>query len=57
MASQGTTGPDARYGSFGCPLDALSGFMSATGYDEANPLWSSMQVTSLTRRRPFSARG
>ncbi|MGV9870536.1 CaiB/BaiF CoA transferase family protein, partial [Rhodococcus koreensis] len=44
VASQGTTGPDAPYGSFGSPLDALGGSMSVTGYDENNPLWSSMQV-------------
>ncbi|MWA04852.1 hypothetical protein F8568_031675 [Actinomadura sp. LD22] len=44
VASQGTTGPDSRYGSFGSPLDALGGSMSVTGYDEAHPLWSSQQV-------------
>jgi len=44
ISSQGTTGPNARYGSFGSTLDALGGQMSITGYDEQTPLWSSNKV-------------
>jgi crotonobetainyl-CoA:carnitine CoA-transferase CaiB-like acyl-CoA transferase len=44
VSSQGTTGPNARYGSFGSTLDALGGTMSVTGYDAETPLWSSNKV-------------
>jgi crotonobetainyl-CoA:carnitine CoA-transferase CaiB-like acyl-CoA transferase len=44
VASQGTTGPEARYGSFGSTLDALGGSMSITGYDADTPRWSSNKV-------------
>jgi crotonobetainyl-CoA:carnitine CoA-transferase CaiB-like acyl-CoA transferase len=44
ISSQGTTGPNTRYGSFGSTLDALGGEMSITGYDEQTPLWSSNKV-------------
>ena len=44
VSSQGTTGPNVGYGSFGSTLDALGGVMSVTGYDETTPLWSSNKV-------------
>jgi crotonobetainyl-CoA:carnitine CoA-transferase CaiB-like acyl-CoA transferase len=44
VGSQGSTGPEAAYTSFGSTLDALGGLMSVTGYDERNPLWSSNKV-------------
>jgi crotonobetainyl-CoA:carnitine CoA-transferase CaiB-like acyl-CoA transferase len=44
VSSQGTTGPNVGYGSFGSVLDALGGTMSVTGYDENTPLWSSNKV-------------
>jgi crotonobetainyl-CoA:carnitine CoA-transferase CaiB-like acyl-CoA transferase len=44
LSSQGATGPEAGYGSFGSTLDALSGLMSMTGYGPAEPIWSSNEV-------------
>jgi crotonobetainyl-CoA:carnitine CoA-transferase CaiB-like acyl-CoA transferase len=44
LSSQGATGPEAGYGSFGSTLDALSGLMSITGYGPAAPIWSSNEV-------------
>lgn len=44
VSSQGTTGPDSEYGSFGTVLEALGGAMTTTGYDEEHPLWSSVLV-------------
>ncbi|HEX8968742.1 MAG TPA: CoA transferase [Chloroflexota bacterium] len=44
LSSQGATGPEAGYGSFGSTLDALSGLMSITGYDADSPTWSSNEV-------------
>jgi crotonobetainyl-CoA:carnitine CoA-transferase CaiB-like acyl-CoA transferase len=45
IGSQGATGPEADYGSYGSTLDALSGLMSITGYaDSPRPYWSSEEV-------------
>lgn len=44
VSSQGTSGPNVFYGSYGSTLDALGGTMSITGYDESTPLWSSNKV-------------
>ena len=44
VSSQGTTGPNVNYGSYGSTLDALGGTMSITGYDETTPLWSSNKL-------------
>jgi crotonobetainyl-CoA:carnitine CoA-transferase CaiB-like acyl-CoA transferase len=45
IGSQGSTGPEADYGSYGSTLDALSGLMSMTGYaDSPRPYWSSEEI-------------
>lgn len=44
IASQGSQGPEAAYGSYGSTLDALSGLMSVTGYEDSHPYWSSETV-------------
>ena len=45
ISSQGATGPEASYGSYGSTLDALSGLMSITGYaDSPRPYWSSEEI-------------
>jgi crotonobetainyl-CoA:carnitine CoA-transferase CaiB-like acyl-CoA transferase len=45
IGSQGATGPEADYGSYGSTLDALSGLMSMTGYaDSPRPYWSSEEI-------------
>jgi crotonobetainyl-CoA:carnitine CoA-transferase CaiB-like acyl-CoA transferase len=44
LSSQGTTGPERGYGSFGSTLDALSGLMSITGYDAKTPIWSTNEI-------------
>ena len=45
IGSQGATGPEADYGSYGSTLDALSGLMSITGYaDSPRPYWSSEEI-------------
>jgi crotonobetainyl-CoA:carnitine CoA-transferase CaiB-like acyl-CoA transferase len=44
LSSQGTSGPEAGYSSFGSTLDALSGLMSITGYGPTDPIWSSNEV-------------
>ena len=44
VSSQGATGPNQSYRSFGSTLDALGGVMSITGYDADNPLWSSNRI-------------
>jgi crotonobetainyl-CoA:carnitine CoA-transferase CaiB-like acyl-CoA transferase len=44
ISSQGGTGPNAQYGSFGSVLDALGGTASVTGYDIDTPRWSSNRV-------------
>lgn len=44
FSSQGNDGPEAGYASYGSTLDALSGLMSVTGYDENSPVWSGNDV-------------
>lgn len=44
LSSQGASGPNAGFASFGSTLDGLGGLMSVTGYDEASPLWSGNKV-------------
>jgi crotonobetainyl-CoA:carnitine CoA-transferase CaiB-like acyl-CoA transferase len=44
ISSQGATGPDSKFSSFGTTLDALGGVMSITGYDESTPTWSSGRI-------------
>ncbi len=45
IGSQGSSGPEANYGSYGATLDALSGLMSITGYADApRPYWSSEEI-------------
>ncbi len=44
ISSQGATGPDRGYGSFGTTLDSLGGVQSISGYDENTPTWSSGRV-------------
>jgi len=40
VGSQGSTGPESGYRSYGSTLDALSGLMSLTGYEDSPPVWS-----------------
>lgn len=44
FSSQGNDGPESGYASYGSTLDALSGLMSVTGYDENSPVWSGNDV-------------
>jgi crotonobetainyl-CoA:carnitine CoA-transferase CaiB-like acyl-CoA transferase len=44
ISSQGATGPDRGFTSFGTTLDALGGVMSMTGYDRDTPTWSSGRI-------------
>ena len=44
ISSQGATGPNQGYTSFGTTLDALGGVMSVTGYDASTPTWSSGRI-------------
>ena len=44
ISSQGATGPNAGFTSFGATLDALGGVMSLTGYDADTPTWSSGRI-------------
>jgi crotonobetainyl-CoA:carnitine CoA-transferase CaiB-like acyl-CoA transferase len=44
ISSQGATGPDRNYTSFGTTLDSLGGIQSVTGYDVSTPTWSSGRV-------------
>ncbi len=44
LASQGATGPESGYRSYGSTLDALSGLMSLTGYEDSHPVWSGQEV-------------
>jgi crotonobetainyl-CoA:carnitine CoA-transferase CaiB-like acyl-CoA transferase len=41
ISSQGATGPNRGFTSFGTTLDALGGIQSISGYDENTPTWSS----------------
>lgn len=44
ISSQGATGPNRGFTSFGTTLDALGGVQSVTGYDESTPTWSSGRI-------------
>jgi crotonobetainyl-CoA:carnitine CoA-transferase CaiB-like acyl-CoA transferase len=44
LGSQGGGGPESHYGSYGSTLDALSGLMGVTGYEDSHPIWSSGEV-------------
>jgi crotonobetainyl-CoA:carnitine CoA-transferase CaiB-like acyl-CoA transferase len=44
LSSQGGTGPERGYKSFGGTLEALGGLMSMTGYDADSPTWSTSKV-------------
>jgi crotonobetainyl-CoA:carnitine CoA-transferase CaiB-like acyl-CoA transferase len=44
ISSQGDSGPESEYRSFGSTLDALSGLMSLTGYSDGVPVWSGQGV-------------
>ncbi|MGH9919507.1 MAG: CoA transferase [Nitrososphaerales archaeon] len=44
LSSQGQTGPESEYRSYGSTLDLLSGLASITGYDSEHPRWSSPRV-------------
>ncbi|MGV0806610.1 CoA transferase [Mycolicibacterium setense] len=44
LSSQGSAGPESRYGSYGSTLDLLSGLAGATGYRGGSPIWSSGEV-------------
>lgn len=44
LSSQGSAGPESRYGSYGSTLDLLSGLAGATGYRDGAPIWSSGDV-------------
>jgi crotonobetainyl-CoA:carnitine CoA-transferase CaiB-like acyl-CoA transferase len=44
LSSQGSGGPESRYGSYGSTLDLLSGLAGATGYRGGSPIWSSGEV-------------
>ncbi|WP_242123953.1 CoA transferase [Sphingobium sp. Sx8-8] len=57
LTSQGSTGPEAGYSSFGSTLDALGGLMSLTGYDAATPRWSSANVNYPDQVVSFIAPG
>jgi crotonobetainyl-CoA:carnitine CoA-transferase CaiB-like acyl-CoA transferase len=44
LSSQGSTGPESSFSSYGSTLDLLSGLASATGYQGGSPIWSSGDV-------------
>lgn len=44
LSSQGQTGPESTYRSYGSTVDLLSGLASVTGYGPGRPLWSSRDV-------------
>lgn len=44
LGSQGSGGPESHFGSYGSTLDALSGLMGVTGYEDSHPIWSSGEV-------------
>jgi crotonobetainyl-CoA:carnitine CoA-transferase CaiB-like acyl-CoA transferase len=57
LTSQGLTGPESGYISFGSTLDALGGLMSVTGYDEKTPRWSGSNVNYPDQLVSFIAPG
>jgi crotonobetainyl-CoA:carnitine CoA-transferase CaiB-like acyl-CoA transferase len=44
LGSQGGSGPERHYGSYGSTLDCLGGLTSVTGYPDSHPVWSSQEV-------------
>lgn len=44
ISSQGLTGPERDYVSFGGTLEALGGLMAVTGYGPAEPVWTTAKV-------------
>lgn len=44
ISSQGATGPNREYTSFGITLDSLGGLQSLSGYDADTPTWSSPRI-------------
>jgi crotonobetainyl-CoA:carnitine CoA-transferase CaiB-like acyl-CoA transferase len=44
LSSQGQTGPESGYRSYGSTLDLLSGLASVTGYRGGDGIWSSAEV-------------
>jgi crotonobetainyl-CoA:carnitine CoA-transferase CaiB-like acyl-CoA transferase len=44
LSSQGSAGPESKYGSYGSTLDLLSGLAGVTGYRGGAPIWSSGEV-------------
>lgn len=44
LSSQGSTGPERDYVSFGSTLEAIGGVMSITGYDASTPMWTGNNV-------------
>lgn len=44
LSSQGETGPESRYVSFGSTLEAVGGSMSLTGVDGSHPVWTGNNV-------------
>ncbi|MFC8435136.1 CaiB/BaiF CoA transferase family protein [Streptomyces sp. NPDC057253] len=57
LTSQGLTGPESGYISFGSTLDALGGLMSVTGYDADTPRWSGTNVNYPDQLVSFLAPG
>ena len=57
LTSQGLTGPESGYISFGSTLDALGGLMSVTGYDAQTPRWSGTNVNYPDQLVSFLAPG
>ncbi|WP_217574360.1 CoA transferase [Streptomyces sp. GbtcB7] len=44
LSSQGATGPESSYSSYGSTLDLLSGLAAVTGYPGQRPMWSGGDV-------------
>lgn len=44
LASQGQTGPESSFASYGSTLDLISGLASVTGYADGPPIWSSYEL-------------
>jgi crotonobetainyl-CoA:carnitine CoA-transferase CaiB-like acyl-CoA transferase len=57
LSSQGQSGPESGYRSYGSTLDLLSGLSSVTGYDSDNPSWSSVDVNYPDQLVPLLAAG
>ncbi|KUN54927.1 hypothetical protein AQJ46_49725 [Streptomyces canus] len=44
LSSQGSTGPEREFISFGSTLEAIGGLMSVTGYGPGDPMWTGNNV-------------